>query len=118
MQLPWLLRDAGVVLTTMRELYGEQLGQGVADPDWIALTAERGWIGFNKDAAIRRNAPERRAVVELGARLFCVPQANITAAELGERYLRNLGAIARAAQQPGPYIYGVYADQIKRLPLV
>lgn len=101
----------------MREHYGEQISQTVDDPDGIALTAERGWIGLHKDAAIRRNALKRRSVVELGARLFCVPQANLTAAELGERYLGNLAAIARAAQQSGPYVYGVYSDNIRRLPL-
>ena len=116
-QLPGLLRAAGLTVTTMREHCGEQVGQGVDDPDWIALTAEKGWLGFNKDAAIQRNPLERRAVLESGARLFCVPQANITAAELGERYLRNFPAIYRAAQQPGPYIYGVYLDYIKRLKL-
>jgi hypothetical protein len=74
-QLPGLLRAAGVNLTTMREHYGEAIGQATVDPDWIQLTAQRGWIGFHKDAAIRRNDLERHAV----ARLFCVPRADITA---------------------------------------
>lgn len=73
-----MLRAAGVQLTTMREHYGEALGQMTADPDWIALAAKEGWIGFHKDAAIRRNEPERRSVIAHGARLFCVPRADIT----------------------------------------
>ncbi len=117
LQVPRALRAAGVDLTTMREHYGESLAQAVADPDWIAFTADRGWIGFHKDAAIRRNDLERASVVAHGARLFCVPRADITAAALVERYLNNLPAIARAAQQPGPYIYGVYPDEIRLLPL-
>jgi hypothetical protein len=52
-----LLRDAGIELTTMAEHYGEQAGQKVADVDWIAATAQRGWLVFNKDAAIRRTQP-------------------------------------------------------------
>jgi PIN like domain len=35
LQLPRLLRAAGVQLTTMREHYGEQLSQATEDPDWI-----------------------------------------------------------------------------------
>lgn len=101
----------------MREHYGEQLGQMTADPDWINLVAERGWIGFHKDAAIRRNDIERAAVANSGARLFCIPRADITADELAHRYLTNLAAIARAAAEPGPYIYGVYPREIKLLPL-
>ncbi|GAA1885476.1 hypothetical protein [Lapillicoccus jejuensis] len=116
-QLPRALRAAGIELTTMREHYGESLAQATADPDWIALTAERGWIGFHKDAAIRRNDLERAAVRSTGARLFCVPRADITADELAARYLNNIAAIVRAAQQPGPYIYGVYTDEIRSLPL-
>lgn len=101
----------------MREHYGEQLGQMTADPDWINLVAERGWIGFHKDAAIRRNDIERAAVANSGARLFCIPRADITADELAQRYLTNLAAIARTAAEPGPYIYGVYPREIKLLPL-
>jgi len=99
----------------MRDYYGEQLAQATDDPNWIALTAQRGWIGFHKDAAIRRNEVERRTIVEHGARLFCVPRADIIAEHLAQRYLNNLAAIARAAREPGPYIYGVYPNEIKRL---
>ncbi|ORA40576.1 MULTISPECIES: PIN-like domain-containing protein [Mycobacterium avium complex (MAC)] len=54
-QLPKLLRAAGIALTTMREHYGETRAQTVADNEWIALTAQRGWIAFHKDDNIRRN---------------------------------------------------------------
>jgi hypothetical protein len=43
-----MLRQAGIVLTTMREYYGEAGAQRVGDVEWIALTAQRGWIGFHK----------------------------------------------------------------------
>lgn len=59
MQVPQLLRDAGFRLTTMREHYGETQAQSVSDHKWIAMTAECGWIGFHKDANIRRNAVNR-----------------------------------------------------------
>lgn len=116
-QLPAMLREAGFELTTMREHYGEVEAQSVADVEWIALTAERGWIGFHKDAEIRRNEVERRAVVATEARMFCVPRADISAADLAARYIANLPAIAAAAQAPGPYIYSVQAHRIVRLPL-
>lgn len=117
LQVPAMLREAGFALTTMREHYGETRAQGVADVEWIALTAEQGWIGFHKDAEIRRNEVERRAVIETGARLFCVPRADITAADLAARYIANLPAIAAAAAEPGPFIYSVQGHQIVRLIL-
>ena len=117
LQVPGLLREAGFALTTMREHYGEATAQRVADLEWITLTAERGWIGFHKDAEIRRNEAERLAVVATDARMFCVPRADITAADLAARYISNLPAIAAAAKTPGPYIYSVQANRIVRLPL-
>lgn len=101
----------------MREHYGETEAQRVADVEWIELTAERSWIGFHKDAEIRRNEAERMAVVATEARMFCVPRANITAGDLAARYISNLPAIAAAAMTPGPYIYSVQTDRIIRLPL-
>jgi hypothetical protein len=114
-QVPAMLRQAGFVLTTMRDHYGEAQAQRVADVDWIALTAQRGWIGFHKDAEIRRNEVERRAVLDTGARMFCVPRADITAADVAARFIQNLGAIVAAVQEPGPYIYSVQTNRIARL---
>ena len=81
------------------------------------MLGERGWIGFHNDAAIRRNDLEQAAVVAHGARLFCVPRADITAADLAQRFIINLPAIQRASEEPGPFIYGVYPSDIQRLPL-
>ena len=114
MQEPALLRAAGVALTTMREHYGEAQAQRVSDQEWITLTARRGWIAFHKDDNIRRNAVERQMVLDSDARMFCVPRADITAADLAARYLANLAAIAEAARSPGPFIYLVYANRIER----
>jgi hypothetical protein len=99
----------------MREHYGEQQAQYVTDYEWIALTAERNWIGFHKDATIRRNAAERRTVLDTGARLFCVPRADILAEELATRFTTNIAAIARAAQSAGPFIYTVHPSMIVRV---
>ena len=114
-QVPALLRATGIVLTTMREHYGETQAQTVTDHEWIALTAERGWIAFHKDDNIRRNEVERQTVIDTGARMFCVPRADLTASDLARRYIDNLAAITRAAtESAGPCIYLVYPDRITR----
>jgi PIN like domain len=114
-QVPALLRAAGLELTTMAEHYGEARSQRVADTEWIKLTAERGWIGFHKDAQIRRNEVERIAVIDSGARMFCVPRADLSAADLAARFTSNIRAIAAAAAAEGPFIYSVQAGKIARL---
>lgn len=115
--LPGLLRSAGIELTTMAEYYGEELGQETADTDWISEIARKGWIGFHKDDAIRRNEAEKSAVLRSGAGLFCLPNANLSAAAGAQRFLVNLKQIVRASAEPGPYIYSVYLDGIRRIPL-
>lgn len=114
MQVPRLLRAAGIDLTTMRDHYGEQRAQQVSDREWIALVAERKWIGFNKDANIRRNALERQTVLDTGARLFCVPRADILAQDAAARFIANIEVIARAARSRGPFIYTVHPKAIRR----
>ncbi|PIB75995.1 hypothetical protein CQY22_007925 [Mycolicibacterium brumae] len=113
--VPRILRAHGVSLTTLSEHYGEAAGQTVIDTDWIRLTAERGWVGFHKDAAISRNDAERDAVMESAARMFCIPRADITGEDSAQRFIRNLEAIRLAAQSDGPFIYKVLAHHIERL---
>jgi PIN like domain len=106
-----------VELTTMAEHYGEARAQGLADVEWIAETSRLGWIAFHEDPSIRRNTAERQAVIAHRARCLCIPRGDITAAQAAQRYLHNLVAIAEAAGEPGPFIYGVYPDRIKRLAI-
>lgn len=114
-QVPKLLREAGFVLTTMREHYGEQQAQRVQDVEWIALAAERDWITFHKDDHIRRNSLERQTVIDVSGRMFCIANAEITAADAAQRYISNFRAIAAAAQNPGPFVYTVHPRRIERL---
>jgi PIN like domain len=39
--VPNALRTAGVIVHTMAEVYGEQVGQGLADEDWLSEVGER-----------------------------------------------------------------------------
>ncbi len=68
-----------------------------------------------KDAKIRYRPAELDAVRRFGVRAFCVSNANLRADEQAARLTDNLDRIARAAAAPGPFIYGVYADSIRRL---
>ena len=58
LQVPNLLRAAGVQLITLAEHYGMPADEDVADTTWIRDSAERGWIAFMKDFAIKRRPAE------------------------------------------------------------
>ena len=100
----------------MADVYGERIGQGLADEEWLRDAGERRWIVLMKDAKIRYRPAELQVVVDHGLRAFCLTNANLRGAEMAARFVEHLPQIERLArQQPGPYIDGVYANAIRRL---
>lgn len=51
-QVPQALREAGLTVHTMAEVYGEQAGQRLKDDVWLEDVGRRGWIVLMKDDAI------------------------------------------------------------------
>ncbi len=57
-QVPALLRDAGVRLHTLAEMYGVPADEAVADTEWLELVGQRGWPVLVKDErGVRPRAP-------------------------------------------------------------
>lgn len=114
--VPAALREAGVVVHVMAEVYGERIGQGLADEEWLRDAGEREWVVLMKDAKIRYRPAELQVVEEFDLRAFCLTNANLRGAEMADRFVLNLPRITRVARQrPGPYIYGVYTDAVRQL---
>lgn len=99
----------------MADVYGERIGQGLADEEWLEEAGTRDWVVLMKDARIRRRSAEMDVLAAHGVRAFCLTNANLRGVEQAQRLVTNLPRILRAAARPGPYIYGVYADSITRL---
>jgi hypothetical protein len=113
--VPTALRDAGVVVHAMADVYGERIGQGLADEEWLRDAGERGWAVLMKDARIRYRPAELQVIVDHGLRAVCLTNANLRGAEMAARFVANLPRILRLAEDPGPYICGVYATGVRRL---
>ena len=113
--VPQALRACGLVVHTMAEVYGEQVGQGLQDETWLRDVGERGWVVLMKDDAIRRRPAEREALIESGVRAFCLTNAQLRGEEQARRCVENRHRILRQLTHPGPYIYGVYERRILRL---
>jgi hypothetical protein len=116
-QVPRLLREAGLRLVTLSEHFGVPADEEVEDVTWLEEAGRRGWVVFMKDAGIRRRPAERRALVAHGVRAFCLAGGNPPAAEMAARFLANLDATAAACRDPGPFIYAVHATRIVRLSI-
>ena len=114
-EVPRLLREAGIELVTLAEHYGIPEDQTVEDTTWIVDAANRGWILFMKDARIRRRPAERIAIETSKARCFCQSDGNLRSAEMAQRYVDNWAAIVRASEEAGPFLYSVRVAGIVRL---
>jgi len=53
------LRDVGLVVHSMADVYGEKRAQRLADEVWLRDAGENDWIVLTKDDAIRRRPAER-----------------------------------------------------------
>ena len=112
--MPDALREAGAVVHVMADMYGERIGQGLADEEWLRDAGEHGWVVLMKDAKIRYRPAELQVVIDHGLRAFCLTNANLRGVEMARRFVVHLPRIARIAEQkPGPYIYGVYRDAVR-----
>ncbi len=109
------LRDAGLTVHSMADIYGEKRAQLLADEAWLRDAGKNDWIVLTKDDAIRRRPAERDALTEAAVRVFCLTNSNMRGAEQTERFVSNRHRIVRQARRPGPYIYGVYAEGLRRL---
>jgi hypothetical protein len=99
--VPDALRACGLVVHTMADVYGEQIGQGLKDETWLHDVGQRGWVVLMKDDAIRRRPLERDALITGGIRAFCLANAQLRGEEQARRFFENRGRILRHAQQPG-----------------
>lgn len=114
-QVPALLRDAGLRLHTLAEVYGVPADEGVADGEWLKLAGQRGWPVLMKDERIRYRPAERAAVVAHRVQAFCLTGGNLRAAAMAEQYLAVIADLAQACQSPGPFLYAVSARGLRRL---
>ena len=116
-QVPTLLREAGLRLHTLAEVYGVPADEDVADTDWLGLAGQRGWPVLMKDERIRYRPSERAAVVAHRAQAFCLTGGNLRAATRAEQYLTVIGDLAQACTRPGPFLYALSPRGLRRLDL-
>lgn len=95
-QVPALLRDAGLRLHTLAEVYGIPADEGVADTEWLELAGQRGWPVLMKDERIRYRPSERAAVVAHRVQAFCLTGGNLDARRAAPRGLAHGGRTLHA----------------------
>lgn len=86
--VPDALREAGAVVHVMAEVYGERVGQGLADTEWLRDVGAQGWVVLMKDDRIRYRPAELEALTASAVRAFCLTNANLRGTEMAERFRR------------------------------
>ena len=114
-QVPRMLRDAGIEVVTLAEHYGVPADQSIADVEWLEMAGSRHWPVFMKDSRIRYRAPEREALLAYGVQAFCLTNANLKAAQMAEEFLISMDRICAAVAAGRPCLYAVRSGRIERL---
>lgn len=113
--VPTGLRNEGWNVITLAEHYGMPQDEQVADTEWIADAASRGWAILMKDKRIRHRSAEIEAVAAHRVKCFVITRGDLTSADMLQRFTANKKAIFRLATAPGPYIYSVQQDRLDQL---
>lgn len=114
-QLPNALRELGLVVHTLADVYGEPRAQKISDREWIERAGQENWVVLTKDDRIRYRRVEREAFVAANPRVSCLTSAKLGGEEQIARFVSNVNRILQRSREPGPYIYGVYKNRLERI---
>ena len=115
--VPRLLRAAGLSVVTLAERYGVPTDEAVTDETWLADAGRRGEVVLTKDVRIRYNVAEKEAVIRYKVKCLCLVRRDLSAERMAKRFLANLGRIAEASCESGPFIFAVHERRIERMDL-
>ncbi|MGH3301128.1 MAG: hypothetical protein ACRDOK_05450 [Streptosporangiaceae bacterium] len=101
LQLAKALRETGLTVRTLADVYGEAAAQKTEDVEWIGLAAAQGWVVLCKDDRIRRRPAERQALTAGRLRAFCLMNANLGFADQAAYFVSNRFRIIQACAKPG-----------------
>jgi len=116
-QVPGLLRAAGLRLHTLVDVYGSPADEDIPDHEWLSLAGQRGWPVFMKDQRIRYRQVERAAVNANGVQAFCLSGGNLKAAVMAEQFLAVIDGIAAACRTSGPIMYVISPSGVRAVSL-
>jgi len=116
-QVPTLLRAAGLRLRTLVDVYGSPADEDVPDHEWLSLAGQRGWPVLMKDQRIRYRYVERAAVIAHGVQAFCLSGGNVKAAVMAEQFLAVIDEIANACRSSGPTLCVITPSGMRSVPL-
>lgn len=105
------VRNAGFACLPAHEVYPEAGHTPVDDDVWIQRCADEGWVALTKDTAILRH--HKSSLVGETLRVFAFDSAQLTGAQMAERFSKHALGIERRCHKPGPNVYVLHAHTIE-----
>jgi hypothetical protein len=116
-QVPARLRERGLSLQTLAEVYGIPREEEIADVTWLRDAGHQGWVVLMKDDRIRYRSAERAVLLEAGVKAFCLANANLRAADMAEQFLAVIDEMVGCCRLPGPFLYVVSNQGLRAVTL-
>lgn len=116
-QVPDRLRDEGLRVRTLADVYGIPADQEIADTTWLERAGRAGWLVLMKDERIRYRAVETAALRRYAVRAFCLANGNLTARATADLFLGVMAEILELAARPGPFLYVVTTRGLREVSL-
>lgn len=102
-------------ITPMFDHWPRSENKRLDDEVWIPKVCEFGWIILSKDEFSK--GQERELLFQHGARAFSIFNQTLTAEKMIERFLVNKERIFNLSGEPGPYLYAVQPNDLRKITL-
>lgn len=112
--VPTALRQLGLVIHTMAEVYPDGEDESVADTRWIADADGAGWVALTKDERIFRDPENQAALVRSQLRVFAIANQHLTGPQMVEYFQHNINRILQRSRKRGPFVDAVYRTSVER----
>ncbi|MEU4242978.1 hypothetical protein [Actinoplanes sp. NPDC026619] len=106
-----LLREEGLTIHTLADVFGEERAQAMFDPEWIMHAGKHGMLALTKDKHIRHRTIERDSVAAAHVHLFALAAGNLGFQATADAFIAAAPRMqAEAATVQGGVIWVVHRD--------
>jgi hypothetical protein len=113
--VPNALMALGLVVHTLRSVYGEAAARDIEDEVWLQEAGTRGWVVLAKDEHIRRRANELAAIKSAKVKAFYLTPGGLKGELQAAIFVKHINRIIQRSRQRGPMIWAVTQAGLRRI---
>jgi len=113
--VPNALAALGLIVHTLRSVYGEAVAREIEDEVWLQEAGNRGWIVLAKDERIRRRQNELHAIQTAGVKAFYLTAGGLKGEVQAAIFVKHINRIIQRSRQRGPMIWAVTQAGLRRV---